>query len=301
LFYSLCVFLFTVEDNLMRARPVRLTVVFLSILCGSAPLLAQTRGYHMELSDRTSGWVILVNDSDKPIEAFYFSGQCNALNAGGGAGMQFTYDALENPSTMSGHPGLDGKFLSQRDTVAPKGRMISMTKLVPQQSGCDWKGDISAVIYSDGSYEGDEMIARGIAALRDGIAASVAYWQDKFNRESPEAVDLDAVNTEAQRLTKEDFAKTMFPGCRKSPLACEYWKGRHQVDSNVAMWLRGVALKDTHEEAYKKTAQIIERWQKKIDNNVALKRLDVVFQPQSEEPTPQSDGLRNSPTPPPKQ
>jgi hypothetical protein len=285
----------------MSPGSIRFEIFCIGILCICAPLLAQTRGYHMELSDRTSGWVILVNDSDKPIEAFYFSAQCNDVNARGGAGMQFTYDALQNPSTMSGHPGLDGKFLSQRDVVAPKGRFVSLTKLVPQQSGCDWKGDINAVIYSDGSYEGDEMIARGIAALRDGIAASVAYWQGRFNRESPEAVDLDAVNADAQRLTKEDFAKTMFPGCRNSPLACEYWKGRHQVDSSVAMWLRRVALKDTHEEAYKKTAQIIERWQKKIDNNVALKRLDVTFPQPPGEQTTQSAVSQGSVTPTPKQ
>ena len=286
----------------MSPGSIRFEIFCLVTLCVCAPLLAQTRGYHMELSDRTSGWVILVNDSDKPIEAFYFSGQCNDVNARGGVGTYFTYDALQSPGTVSGHPGLDGKFLSQRDTVAPKGRMISMTKLMPQQSGCDWKGDINAVIYSDGSYEGDEMIARGIVALRDGIAAGVEYWQQRFNHENPDAVDLDTVNADAQRLKKQDYAKSWSSsGCHTSTLPCEYWKGRYQVDSSVAMWLRGVALKDTHEEAYKKTAQIIERWQKKIDKNVALKRLDVTFPQPPVEQTTQSAVPQGFVTPTPKQ
>jgi hypothetical protein len=256
----------------------------------------------MELSDGTSGWVILVNDSERPIEAFYFSGQCNAINARGGAGVQFSYDALQSPGTVSGHPGLDGKFLSQKDVVAPKGRMISMTKLELQQSGCDWKGDIDAVIYSDGSYEGDEMIARGMAAQRDGIAAGVAYWRDRFNRENTDAVNLDAINAEAQRLKKEDSAKSWSSsGCRKSPLTCEYWKGRYQVDSNVALWLQKGAIKDTPEDRYRKTVQSIERWQKKIDDNVALKRLDVTFPPPPIEQTTQSTVTKGSLTPTAKQ
>jgi len=284
----------------MSAGSIRL-VFCLTIFCGSAPLLAQNRGYHLELSDRTSGWVILVNDSEKPIEAFYFSGQCNDVNARGGAGTYFTYDALQSSGTVSGHPGLDGKSLSQRDVAAPKGRYVSMTKLAPQQSGCEWKGDISAVIYSDGSYEGDEMIARGMAAYRDGIAAGVEYWQQRFNHESPDTVGLDTVNADAQRLKKEDFGKSWSSsGCHTSTPQCEYWKGRYQVDSSVAMWLGGVALKDTHEEAYKKTAQIIERWQKKIDKNVALKRLDVTF-PQPPVEQTQSAASHGSVTPTPRQ
>jgi hypothetical protein len=60
----------------MSPGSTRFKIFCFPTLCLCAPLLAQNRGYHMELSDRISGWVILVNDSENPIEAFHISARC---------------------------------------------------------------------------------------------------------------------------------------------------------------------------------------------------------------------------------
>lgn len=251
----------------------------LGAICSCMPLFARSDSYHVELSNKTNGLVILVNDSDKTIEAFHISSQCAAINATGSAGNVFTYDALDDPHTngRTSFLGPDGKLIVQGDAIEPKGRMVTMVRLLSQPSGCAWRGNADAIIYADGSYEGNKMVVKGIAARRDGIVAGVAYWAEKLNSGSDISPNLGAIRTDAERLTQEDWAHKKLTTCNSSPFACEYWAGRLQVDESVAMWLHNVAKDGTPDKAYKKTSKIVEGWQKKIDNNVALKKLDAVF------------------------
>jgi hypothetical protein len=85
-----------------------------------------------------------------------------------------TEDSLDGPGTIASIP--DVRAAMQSDITGQGKRRISFLKLNPQPSGCAWKAEINAVIYSDGSYEGDEIAMRGMAARRDGIAAGVRYW-----------------------------------------------------------------------------------------------------------------------------
>jgi hypothetical protein len=226
----------------------------------------------MELSERTSGWVILVNDSKKSIEAFHVSVECEISEAKGGGGTQYTYDSLQSPGSRHSSPSFGGKIVLQDDVIAPKGQLISSTRLSPQPSGCERKADITAVIYSDGSYEGDEMAARAIQAQRDGTADGVRYWADRFHRESAHA-PVDAVIDQANMFSQ---VANSHGGCNGASLACEYWTGRRFVDLNVANWLEG-SKQSTADHRYKQTVELIEAWQRKIDTDSALKKMDITF------------------------
>jgi hypothetical protein len=255
----------------MLPRSVDFLLVCLTMLCGCA-LLAQSRSYHMELSDGTSGWGILVNDSQKTIEAYHFSAKCRGVRPGE-SGLELSYDALDFDGTVIGFQG-PGGLVTQRDVSEP-GARIAVQQLLPQPS-CEWKADINAVLYADGSYEGDEMSARGLQARRDGIAASVKYWTDRLSQESAGKPNLEATHTDAERLTQEDEKKAhMFPGCGKLPLTCQYWRGRSHVDRSVA--LKAKSQKDGSEGSYRRIVQFVTRWEKKIEADVALKKLDAVF------------------------
>ena len=66
----------------MSSRPLPFLLICLTIFYVCVPLFAQDRGYHKELSDGTSGWAILVNDSQKNIEAYHFSAKCCGATEG---------------------------------------------------------------------------------------------------------------------------------------------------------------------------------------------------------------------------
>jgi hypothetical protein len=243
------------------------------VICGcSMSLLAQGRGYHMELSDGTSGWVILVNDSQIPIEAFHFVGKCRIAGREV-AGSEFTYDALDSPGNSLSHPAITGR--AQSDVVKPGERYFALTKLLPQPSECIWDGDITSVIYADGTYEGEENTARDLQARRDGIAAGVQYWVERVQGGVVEKPDPEAMAAEAKQLSEETRTKTRYCVGPNQPLSCAYWSGRHQVDANVA--LQGSRKKEDPESNYAWMTQFIKRWRKKVEADDALKRLDVTF------------------------
>ncbi len=73
-------------------------LIFLCLLSVAVGLNAQARGYHMELSDGTTGYLILVNDSSKTIEAFHF----NAIVHN--ARMEAWVEAPRLNTTSCGHP-----------------------------------------------------------------------------------------------------------------------------------------------------------------------------------------------------
>src|SRR5580700_6004196 len=157
----------------MSPRPALFLFACLSMLCGCTPLLAQVRGCHMELSDGTSGWVILVNDSEKTVEAYHLSAKCMSEGRPR-MGMEASYDALDSAGTSRSGPGkvIAGIF-THSDVAEPGTRMVSMENLAPQPFGCVWDAKFDAVIYADGSYEGDEMKVRRLQARRDGVVADV--------------------------------------------------------------------------------------------------------------------------------
>jgi hypothetical protein len=148
-----------------------------------------------------------------------------------------------------------------------------MESLVPQPSGCVWDADFDAVIYADGSYEGDEMTVRRLQARRDGVAAGVKYWADKLAQEAVDKAGRETIRAEAERLKDEDLRK-ITNRCRK--LECEYWRSIFQVDINVAANTRP-SENSPPLEGYGGIVQTYARHEQKIEADVALKNLGVVF------------------------
>ena len=259
----------------MSSRPLPFLLICLTTLCVCVPLFAQDRGYHLELSDGTSGWAILVNDSQKNIEAYHFSAKCWSAGQLKG-GTEYSYDALESSGTSRSGPWNNvAGIISHRDVLEPGARMVSVEKLLPQPSGCVWDADFDAVIYADGSYAGDAMRVRCLQARRDGIAEMVKYWSNRLAQEAVSRSSLETIRTDAERLKEEDWKKTM-ARCNKLPLSCEYWRGRYQIDGDVAMQTR--PRSDGPEiHGYRGIIQMYARQEKKIEADVALKNLHAVF------------------------
>lgn len=249
----------------MFIRSLQLMAFSLIILSVCRQLIAQERGYHTELSDGTSGWIILVNDSQKPIETFSLTGKCGTIST------EFVHDSLDGSRTGSLHPAA-GK---QSDTIKPGERFFSITKLLPQSSGCTWKVEVNAAIYTDGTYDGDENVVRALQARRDGILAAAQDWTERLEVEFARKTAAEIVIADAKRLAEEDLKKMMAPSCSSKPLACGYWQGRRHVDANVALHLER-SNKDL-DAVYAWNIQDIERWRKKIDTDGAFKRMDAIF------------------------
>jgi hypothetical protein len=229
--------------------------VFLSLY--SLPVLAQNPAYHLEFSDRTNGWVILVNDSQKPIEAFTVKATCGAISA------TPTYDALEFGGGGTSHPAVKGL---QPSLIQPGQRFFAPVNLAPQPSGCVWQGQVAGVIYADGTYDGEENAVRDLQARRAGIAAALEYWANAQLVGHEQTVAANGTNN-AERLSEDDFAKTWAHTCPDQPAVCAYWSGKHQVDQNVAQQMKhGAAM-----------SPYLERWIAKFDADVAFKTLDATF------------------------
>ncbi len=229
--------------------------VFLSLVC--CPAFAQNSGYHLQLSDGTSGWVILVNDTQRPIEAFTVNATCGAVTA------TPAYDALAFSGGGSSHPAVRGL---QPSLIQPGQRLFALANLAPQPSGCAWQTQVAGVIYADGTYDGDESAVRDLQARRAGIAAALQYWSNMQLLGHEQTIAANGPNN-AQNLSQDDLAKTWGYTCRDQPSVCAYWSGRRQVDQNVGLLM-------------KRDAQIgpyIDRWSAKVEADAAFRKLELTF------------------------
>jgi hypothetical protein len=241
----------------MRNRSLRFASlsVFLSLV--SLPAFSQNPAYHLEFSDRTSGWVILVNDSQKPIEAFTAKATCGATST------TPTYDALDFSAGGSSHPAIKGL---QPAIIQPGQRFYALVNLAPQPSGCAWQGQIEGVIYADGTYDGEASAVRDLQARRAGIAAALQYWTNQQLGGHEQTVAANGSNY-AETLALDDQAKTWTYTCRDQPEVCAYWSGRRHVDQNVAQGMKRNAAINTY----------LDRWTAKFDADAAYKALEITF------------------------
>ena len=229
--------------------------VFLSLY--SLPVLAQSPAYHLEFSDRTSGWVILVNDSQKPIEAFTVTATCGPLTS------TPSYDALEFSGGGTSHPAVKGR---QPSLIQPGQRFFAPVNLAPQPSGCAWRGQVAGVIYADGTYDGQELAVHDLQARRAGIEAALQYWSNEQLGGHEQRVEANGA-TYAEGLAADDLSKTWTYTCRDEPAVCAYWEGRRHVDLNVAHQMKlGAAM-----------TPYLDRWTAKFDADTAFKTLQITF------------------------
>jgi len=256
------------------ARLIRFRLVWLAMLCGCVPLLAQSRNYHAEIANEPDRRFILVNDSKEPIEAFHASVECHDPTSSVEIDMRVsseeTYDALAGSRKRW---WLWDGLTAKGDVVEPGERFNIGGTL---NAVCNWEPNVDAVIYADGSYDGNELAVRRLQARRDGLATGVKFWADKLNRDTPHGSDLDAMVAVAKRMASIDSAIAAFSEQHTLWLPSSYWRGRHEADGPVAERLQRMP-KDHPEQSYEQLVQFVTGWQREIEDNLALKRLEVTF------------------------
>jgi hypothetical protein len=238
------------------------------LIMGCLPLAAQSARPRLEFEPQGSFFqLVLVNDSEKAIEAFSVRQTCDKSG-------EFTaailYDGLRGTSGIiqSGeHRGLGGGWKSPSGDLA-----------------CD--AQLEAVFFADGSFEGNDAAVRGLKARGDGITASIHYWVDKIKREKSDGSTLglllDAIK---QRLAADKAQQRRYPLNPEQgtpPLFREYWEGRREVDSALeARFPADLSTVKTN-ELLQRVTDYMEKRKADIDGTEALQKLNTVFPPISE-------------------
>jgi hypothetical protein len=262
----------------MSLRTVRSTAFSFLMLLAWLPLVAQTSSYHTTLSNDASGapQIILVNDSNTPIEAFHILQQCQS------GGSWSSRDALDGPGmTASAIQGANGGQ-SQTLGVQPNGTWNAGFKT---QIGANVCGVvIDALFFADGSYQGKDAVVRSLKARRDGIAAGVSYWTNRFSALPPSGSNLSPLLAEATRLEAADLAmQNNYPFNPVSdvaePLLRAYWAGKYQVDSNVANLLTQDLASTPASGNPPDVAGFIAGWQQMINSDLSMQKLNSTFPP----------------------
>lgn len=128
---------------------------------------------------------------------------------------------------------------------------------------------------------------RALKAHRDGLAASANYWNDRVRREKSNGSTLEALHAELKQRIDDDRMKQKkySPENRHGhtpPLSWQYWSGWLQVERNLELNFPKDLSPEIAGEYFRKVADEINQWKKKIDGNLALQKLNVVFPPISE-------------------
>jgi hypothetical protein len=264
--------------------------------CFCAPSSAQTPGYHAEFTEGTHGRVTLVNDSAKPIEAFFIWQQCGTAlgmsihetqRPSGSSYSGHIQDTLSGGGDRSGIPGSRERRAIQSEIVALGGRFITTMAVSsdPQSMKCELK--TIAAVFTDGSFEGDDQALSSIQARRDGIATGVRYWMAKLNPESGEMPEPEAILADAESRSDADEQELQTIGGPVIKVvftpAYNYWMGRSRVDDWVAGDLKDQSQRQDPTKVLKSTARWLDHWQKKFDGDIAMKKLAAAF--------PRPDGI----------
>jgi hypothetical protein len=245
------------------------------ILVGCLPLLAQSSNYHLEFDDRLSGHqrAVLVNDSEKSIEAYAVSQRCQKLQTR--LGDDAVDDILQGPlikGTSSAMRDANGKP-PRSGVLETRGRWDTSISVFAENGDC--QTHITAVLFSDGSFEGEDAAVRGLKAHRDGLAeVSIT------GRIGSDGSTLDALLAEVRHSIAEDQTKQ-----RNYPLRLRYdntpqplwlyWSGRIQVGRTIEINFPTDLSQEKSGENFLKVANEINQWKKKIDSNLALQKLKV--------------------------
>jgi hypothetical protein len=204
-----------------------------AILLGGVPAAAQL--YHIGSDELPTGMLrlYLVNDSDKPIEAFRWVDHCTladgkSTSASGGGG-----DSLLYPPDSTLIQTYDGR-------KSPTGRLERDGKWVigaESDSGCDSK--IVAVIFSDGSHDGSEDVLKEIVALRKGREDRDRFWLDRLKREQAEGWSMERIRSDAEQVQARSSApvyQALSLPIRddRDPALQAYFGSRFAVDVGIA-------------------------------------------------------------------
>ncbi|MGB9419005.1 MAG: hypothetical protein WCB58_22030 [Acidobacteriaceae bacterium] len=231
-----------------------------------------------------------MNDSAKPIEAFFLWQQCGTAlgmsihDTQRPVGSSFSpdiQDALSGGGDRVGVRGADGRNVKQDEVIAQGQRFITLTSLAsdPESMKCELK--IIAAVFTDGSFEGDDQALSSIQARRDGSASGVRYWMAKLNPQSGEMPEREAILADAESRSHADQQALQTIGGPVIKVvftpAYNYWMGRSQVDDWVAGDLKDQLQRQDPTKALQSMARWLDHWQKKFDGDIAMKKLAAAF------------------------
>ena len=152
--------------------------------------------------------------------------------------------------------------------------------MMPERGDC--QNRINAVLFSDGSFEGDDAAVRSLKAGRDGLAAAVRYWADRIDREKPDGSTLNALLAEVRERVAADQAKEKkYPiSVNRDPSApplWEYWASWATVEGDIELRFPKDFGQEKPSATLRKVTDMINEWKTKIDGNIALQKLNVVI------------------------
>ena len=203
------------------------------------PVSAQISGYHAELAEHPAGhpFVVLVNDSEKSIEALAVSQQCKT------GGLSAIVDVLHSPRNLTGIESARNGRPTRASVLEPGARWVTVEIIQDRRAVCD-AAKVNAVLFTDGTFAGRPGSMRALKARRDGISASVNFWVERLARGNPDGSTLNTLADEAVgRVAKDREMQRGYPFVNfrddslKQPLR-EYWIGRNQVDEISGSSLR---------------------------------------------------------------
>jgi hypothetical protein len=127
------------------------------------------------------------------------------------------------------------------------------------------------------------IICIDIAIVKIAFVNQVLFGKTRTaNRDKPDGSTLDALLAKAKRCIVEDQTKQ-----RKHPLRLRYHDMPQPLWLYCSSWIRVESAaelnfpKDLSQEkasqSFRKVADLINRWKKKIDGNLAAKKLNVTF------------------------
>jgi hypothetical protein len=248
----------------------------MALLLGSLPAAAQL--YHLGSDELPNGMLqwYLVNDSDKPIEAFRAEDHCIAPDGKSHSAGLAGGDSLLSPPDSSLIQTYGGK-------TSPSGRLERDGKWMigsGDTNTCETK--ITAVVYSDGTHDGSEDAVKVIVALRKGREERDRFWLDRLKREEAEDWSLERIHSDAHQLQAQSFKLflPLLPGVPasinpKSPLQV-YLGSRDAVDSEIVDSLSHVCRCPTA-AALSSIIQKLQSELERFDADVSNKVLDAEF------------------------
>jgi hypothetical protein len=238
-------------------------------------LQAQNPEYHMELRPWGATMItnVLVEDGPKAIEAFSI-----VLRQGNGTQsetpdyLSFGAGSISLELRLPEHPRGQHNLLAQGD---------GYQTFVHSAAEMPGNPEVKAIIFSDGSTEGDPMRIMAIQAARDGYSDEVNFWVERLNAEDPAAPKWDALVAEG--AAREKIAKAQSQAHKMvvehdveviSDPGRAYWLARMEVamgvsESTVSTYQKrlGFPVMRSHFLA----------WKEKIDSDQAKALLEATY------------------------
>lgn len=196
-------------------------------------------------------------------------------------------DALDGPGGTTSEHAADGRYA--HGGVIPPGGWVDMSSPVYRNAAgedirCERKLD--AIVFQDGTFEGDQQALRFIAEHRAAVLQAVRNWVDRLKNEPEDGSTLETLRLGAEHL-REIAGKNIYD----HPGSIAYWSGCSQVQTAFLVWLHPESNRYSATEKFHRLSHFFGEWDEKIANDTALKNLTAAFPvPTDEGPSPQQAG-----------